>query len=72
MYRMIFVSDNAGRHNLNYLNKSFLIFNNNPSRHLADKMGTSYLQKVLNQVRLVSVNMIYFFTSMTHSLAGDL
>lgn len=69
---MIFVSDNAGRHNMNYLNKSFLIFNNNPSRHLADKMGTSYLQKVLNQVRLVSVNMIYFFTSMTHSLAGDL
>lgn len=49
------------------------MFNDNHSRHLADKMGTSYLQKVLNQVSLVSIA-LHFYLHVTKydlfSLAG--
>lgn len=49
------------------------MFNDNHSRHLADKMGTSYLQKVLNQVSFVSIALHFYITKYDlFSLAGDL
>ena len=51
------------------------MFNDNHSRHLADKMGTSYLQKVLNQVSLVSITLHFYLPVIKYdlfSLAGDL